>query len=364
MLVKDISLALEELAPLQYQEPYDNAGLIIGNLSNEVHGVLITIDITEDIIDESITLGCNMIVSHHPLIFSGIKKITGNSYIERCIEKAIKNGINIYSAHTNADSAWEGVNRKICEKLNLINCRTLSPAKGVLKKLVTFVPQTHIEQVREAIFNAGAGHIGNYENCSFNIEGEGTFKGNENTHPFVGKPEKLHVEKEIRLETIFPSHLQRAVIDAMLSSHPYEEIAYDIYSLENENKQLGIGMVGELKEATNEKSFLQELKKVFNIKVIRHTQLLGGKIKKVAVCGGSGSSLLRDAMKCRADIFISSDFKYHQFFDAENKIVIADIGHYESEQFTKELFYNLLIKKFPKFAVHFSNINTNPINYL
>jgi dinuclear metal center YbgI/SA1388 family protein len=364
MQVKDIATVFETFAPLQYQESYDNAGLCIGNPEMPINAVLLTIDITEAVIDEAIEKKCNLIISHHPLIFSGLKKITGNNYVERCVLKAIQSNIAIYSAHTNADSVWNGVNSIIADKLNLKDCKILSPQKGELRKLVTFVPEAQANQVREALFNAGAGSIGNYDSCSYNIKGEGTFKGNESSKPFVGEPGNLHVEPEIRIETIFPKHIQSKILSALNSKHPYEEPAYDIYPLENNFERIGMGMFGELENEMDELDFLKIIKTAFNAGCVRYTPLTGKKVKKVAICGGSGSSMLKDAIRSGADFFITADFKYHQFFDAEGKLVIADIGHYESEQFTKELFYNLLIKNFPTFAVHFSNIKTNPINYL
>lgn len=364
MLVKEITQFIEELAPLSFQETYDNAGLLVGNSSSEINGVLITLDITEAVIDEAIQKNLNMVIGHHPLIFSGLKKITGKNEIERCVIKAIKNDIAIYAAHTNLDSVHGGVNSKICEKLNLKNCKVLSPVSDHLKKLVTFVPLAEIDKVREAVFNAGSGNIGNYDSCSFNTKGTGSFRGNESTNPFVGEKGELHFEEEIRFETIFPKHIQGKVISALLNAHPYEEVAYDIYPLENKYEQAGIGMIGELETTTDEIAFLQQIKETFNCKVVKHTNLLNKPIKKVAVAGGSGSTYLRNAISAKADIFISGDFKYHQYFEAENKILIADIGHFESEQFTKELFSELLTKKFPKFAVHLSEVNTNPVNYL
>jgi dinuclear metal center YbgI/SA1388 family protein len=364
MQLKQITQYLESIAPLAFQESYDNAGLIIGNPEDEISGILITLDITEEILDEAIRKNLNLIVAHHPVIFSGIKKLNGRNYIERCVAKAIKNDIAIYAAHTNLDSVFGGVNSKICEKLNLQNCRILAPIPNFLKKLVTFVPTADAEKVRKALFDAGAGHIGNYDSCSFSMNGTGSFRGNDETNPYVGEKNQLHLEDETRIETIFPKHLQSRVIQALLGAHPYEEVAYDVYPLDNEYPQSGIGMIGELDSPMDELVFLSLLKKAFNCQVIRHTKILGKSVRKVAVCGGSGSSYLGNAIAQKADIFISGDFKYHQFFDAEDHLIIADIGHFESEQFTKEVFYELLTKKFPKFAVHLSEINTNPVNYL
>ena len=364
MLLKEVTQHIESIAPLAFQESYDNAGLIIGHPNDEISGILITLDVIEEILDEAIRKNLNLIIAHHPIIFSGIKKLNGKNYIERCIAKAIKNDIAIYAAHTNLDSVFGGVNSKICEKLELQNCRILAPTPSFLKKLVTFVPIADAAKVRNAILEAGAGHIGNYDSCSFNQNGNGTFRGNDKTNPYVGEKNQLHTEEETRIETIFPKHIQSKVIQALLQAHPYEEVAYDIYPLDNEYTQAGIGMIGELQEPIDELDFLQKVKDAFKCKVVKHTQLLGKPIRRVAVCGGSGSTYLNMAMAQKADIFISGDFKYHQFFDAENQIIVADIGHYESEQFTKEVFYELLTKKFPKFAVHLSDFNTNPVIYL
>jgi len=362
--IKNIINIIETYAPVSYQESYDNAGLTIGDANATVESVLVCIDITEAIVDEAIAKGAGLIISHHPLIFSSIKKITGSNYVERCIIKAIQHSIAIYSAHTNLDAVLNGVNAKIAEKIGLINLQCLQPLAGDLLKLVTYVPETHASNVQSKLFEAGAGNIGNYESCSFNVKGEGTFKGNENSNPFVGEKGKLHHEAEIMIETILPKHLENKVIDALIKAHPYEEVAYDIYQLENTNPQVGIGLVGELAEEVSESLFLERIKTIFNVKCLRHTALLSKSIKRIAVCGGSGSSFLKHAIRNNADVFISGDFKYHEFFNAENKIVIADIGHYESEFFTKELFYDILTKKNSNFAVHLTDINTNPIKYL
>ncbi len=361
--IKDITQFLENFAPLRLQESYDNAGLILGDVNAKIESVLVTLDVTEEVVDEAINNKSGLIVAHHPVVFSGLKKITGRNYVERTLLKAIKNDIAIYAAHTNLDSVSGGVNGKICEKLGLENCRVLQPVEGMLKKLVSFIPTNHAEKVREAVFAAGAGHIGNYDSCSYNVHGQGTFRGNDSTTPFVGEKGRHHYENEIRFETIFPAWLQGKVVSALLNAHPYEEVAYDIYALDNKFERAGMGMIGTLPKEISEKAFLKQLKATFQTGSIRHTALLGKKVKKVAVCGGAGSFLLDRAKAAGADVFVTGDFKYHQFFDAENKIVIADVGHFESEQFTKELFYELLTKNFPKFAVHLSEVNTNPVFY-
>lgn len=363
MKIREITQYIESAAPLALQESYDNAGLIAGNPEWEASAVLLTIDVTEAVIDEAINKNVNLIVAHHPIVFSGLKKITGKSYVERTIIKAIKNDIAIYAAHTNLDSASLGVNQKIAEKLGLINCQVLQPANGKLKKLVTFIPVEHAKKVQAAVFEAGAGQIGNYDSCGFTAEGAGSFRGNEASNPFVGLKGEIHTEKEIRFETIFPAWLQNRVIAVLLKSHPYEEVAYDIYTIDNTYNIIGAGITGTLSQPVSEIEFLEKLKAIFKTGVIKHTALLGKPVERVAVCGGAGSFLLNNAIASEAGFFVSADFKYHQFFDAENKIVIADVGHFESEQFTKELFYELLTKKFPKFAVHFTEVNTNPVFY-
>lgn len=364
MKVKDIISALEEFAHPQLQEDYDNTGLNVGNPNAEITGILLCIDITEEVIDEAIETNCNMIVSHHPLIFGKLKKITGNNYAEKCIIKAIKKDISIYCGHTSFDAVDKGVSYKICEKLGLQNLKILSPKKDFLKKISVYVPEKHTETVRLAMFEAGAGTIGEYNYCSFNVSGTGSFQAGEDTNPYVGKKGEIHYEPEIKTEMIFPAFLQTKIITAMLSAHPYEEVAYDIYSLDNSWEKAGLGMTGETTKPINEKDLLKILKENFNVENIRHSKLLNTKIDKIAVCGGSGASFINNAINSGAQVYISGDIKYHDYFLSENKILIIDIGHFESEQFTKEIFYDIIMKKKPTFAVRFSKINTNPIkNY-
>lgn len=364
MKIKEIIKYLEDYAPVSFQESYDNSGLITGNSEQEATSALITLDTTEAVVDEAIEKGANLIISHHPIIFSGLKKITGKTYVERTVIKAIKNNIAIYAAHTNLDNAPNGVNSTICEKLGLKNCKAVQALQGKLKKIITFVPEDYADKVRDALFTAGAGHIGNYDKCSYSSTGIGSFRPGENTNAFVGEKNVLHYENEVKIETVFYSYQQNAIIKSLIKSHPYEEPAFDIISLDNESSNAGAGMIGELENPEDELKFLEQLKVTFNAQRIRHTQILGKSITKVAVCGGSGSFLLKSAIAQNADIFISSDFKYHDFFEADNKILIADVGHFETEQFTKELFYSILKKKFNKFACFFSQTNTNPVKYL
>jgi len=364
MILKEIISVFEQAAPFALQESYDNSGLQTGNPGMEIHAALICLDVTGEVLDEAVRLKANLVISHHPIIFQGIKSLTGRNETERILIRAIKEEIAILSVHTNFDNIARGVSSKICRKLNLLNVRILDPMKSALVKLVFFVPESHAAAVREKIFDAGAGVIGKYDMCSFNTAGEGSFRASENADPFVGEKEKLHFEKEIRVETILPAAISENVVSALINSHPYEEVAYDLYPVLNKNPEAGMGAVGDLADEMDERVFLEMVKNKFNSGCVRHTRLLDRKIRKVAVCGGSGSFLLPKAIASGADVFVTGDFKYHQFFDAENRILIADIGHYESEQFTKELFYELLIKKYPKFALHLSKVNTNPINYL
>ena len=363
MKISTIIQALEVFAPPAYQESYDNSGLIIGNASNACTGVLCTLDSTEDVVEEAIAKGCNLIVAHHPIVFSGMKKITGKNYVERTVIAAIKNNIAIYAIHTNADNVIRGVNDKIANKLGLTNKRILVTKSNSLAKLITFIPLTHVEQVRNALFENGAGNIGNYSEASYSVEGTGTYKANEGANPFLGEMGIRHQEQERKLEVIFPIHIQGRLIAALNNAHPYEEVAYDIIPLANENQEVGSGLIGELETPIEEEVLLRKIKEVFQLEVIKHTPLLGKKISKVAVCGGSGSFLTKNAISAGADIFVTADVKYHEFFDADKKLIIADIGHWESEQFTTDLLIDILHLKFPTFAVLKSEVITNSVRY-
>ena len=364
MKLKELCSFLDSAIPLSYQEEYDNSGLQIGIPELDVNSALLTLDITEDVLDEAVTNSCDVIVSHHPLIFAPIKKISGGSMTERIVAKAIKNDISIYSAHTNLDSVQDGVSRKMAEKLGLVNVRVLAPLKKRLLKLVVFIPENYLDKVKDAVFEAGAGMTGNYDRCSFGTPGTGSFCPGEGANPFVGKKGKIHFEREVRFETILNTELKEKVVDALLKAHPYEEPAYDIYMLENCNTEAGLGCTGDLKETMDKKDFLDFIATVFSANGLRYSKYASSKISKVALCGGSGAYLLREAIASGADAFVTADIKYHAFFDAENRILLADIGHFESEKFSAEILYNLIIKKFPIFALRFSEINTNPINYL
>jgi dinuclear metal center YbgI/SA1388 family protein len=363
VLLKHIVSEIEQFAPPFFQEDYDNSGLQTGAPGMEITGVLITLDVTEEVIDEAIDHQANLIVSHHPVTLKGLKSLTGRNHPERILIKAIRHNMAIFSAHTNIDSVELGVSGMLAKKLGLTNIHILQPREGLLLKLVTFVPADHREQVRQAIFSAGAGVIGNYDKCSYNISGQGSFRAGDDSNPYTGEKGKIHYEQEERIETVVPVHLKSRVLKALFEAHPYEEVAYDLYPITNKWHQVGFGAIGDLPQPLSEANSLKAIKKITDAGCIKHTELRGRPIKKVAVCGGSGSFLLNSAIKAHADLFVSADFKYHQFQEADKKIIIADIGHYESEQFTKEVFFDLLTKKFPNFAIRLSNVSTNPIKY-
>lgn len=363
MILKELTTYLEQIAPLAWQESYDNSGLIVGNPSKPIQQALISLDCTEAVVEEAVLLGCDLIISHHPIVFKGLKRFNESNYVERVVMKAIKNDIAIYAIHTNLDNVHQGVNAKISEKLALINSKILAPKSSLLRQLIVYVPLSHSEEVRNALFRAGAGEIGNYKECSFTSPGIGTFTPIKGAIPFSGEIGKASSSEEIRLEVIYPKQLERGILSTMMKHHPYEEVAHQIIQIENQYQEVGSGMIGDLKAPMSELEFLAFVKEKLQVKLIRHTPLLNKAIQRVAVCGGSGSFLVQNAIQSGADVFISGDFKYHEFFDAEDRILINDIGHFESEQFTQELLLEIIQNKFPNFAVRLTEVNTNPINY-
>ncbi len=363
MKIKDIVAILETTAPLSLQEEYDNAGLITGQAGWDCTGVVVALDATEAVIEDAIARNANMVIAHHPIVFKGLKKINGYNYVEKALITAIKKDIAIYAIHTNLDNIIQGVNGRMADKLGLINRQILVPKKGILKKIQTYVPVSHIENVREALFNAGAGSIGAYSDCSFSSMGTGSFKGGEATKPFVGQPGKRHYEEEQKLEMIFEGWKERQIMEALYSSHPYEELAYDIITLDNRLQSIGAGIIAELPEAMDASAFFDLLKSAFGLKIIRHSPFLSKKLTKIAICGGSGSFLTSSAIAAGADIFVTADIKYHEFFDANGQLILADIGHYESEQYTQDLICDVLQQKFPTFAIQKTVVQTNPVQY-
>lgn len=361
--IKEILTELEKLAPLPYQEDYDNAGLLVGSPGTEVTGILFTLDITEEVVDEAIRKQCNLIVAHHPIIFKGLKKLNGKNYVERTVIKAIKNDIALYATHTNLDHVVGGVNWQIAKRLGLQNIQILAPKKQLLTKLAFFCPVENTQAVLDALFEAGAGEIGDYRHCSFRAEGQGTFLPGETANPVIGARGELETVQEHRVEVMLPSHLQAQVLRALKQAHPYEEVAYYLSALENENQEVGAGAIGELPEPLEASAFLAHLKQNMEVAVIKHTAPTGRPIRRVAVCGGAGSFLLKNAMAAHADAYVTADYKYHEFFDSEDQIIICDIGHYESEVFTKNLLHDYLSGKFSNFALCLSEISTNPVRY-
>ena len=364
MELRTITNYLEKHAPLGSQESYDNCGLLTGNPSSEVTGVLISLDCTEEIIDEAINCGANLVIAHHPVIFKGLKSLTGKNYVERTIIKALKNDVAIYAIHTNLDNYRFGVNEEIGRRLGLENLKILAPKQRELVKLIVFAPIEAADQVRNSLFSAGAGAIGNYEACSFNTTGEGTFTPTEDSTPTIGQHHQASNVREVKIEVICTTHQLNKVLQAMHHSHPYEEVAHDIIPLLNQNNYEGAGMIGDLPKPINTLSFLKHVKATFGCGAIKYTNIHKETIQKVAFCGGSGSFLVKNALQAKADSYITGDMKYHEFFDAENRIIIADIGHFESEQYTPNLIHGILKKKFINFAFYLSKVNTNPINYI
>ena len=361
--IQDILSFLDQIAPPAYQESYDNATLICGDRNWPLTGVICTLDCTEAVVEEAIQLGANLIVAHHPIVFKGLKSITGKTYVERTLIKAIQANVAIFAIHTNLDHVSGGVNKRIADRLGLEKTRILQPKKQLLSNLVFFVPTAYKEQVLAAVFQAGAGKIGEYKDCSFSTEGLGRFTPSENANPTLGQAGLPHEEPELRIEVVLPSHLSGKVLNALKAAHPYEEVAYYLSNLENENQEVGAGMVGTLPESLFEEEFLDYLKERMNLRIVKHSPLRGKQIQKVALCGGAGIFLLGDAKKAGADVFVTSDIKYHDYFDAEGTLVLCDIGHYESEIFTKDLLADILSQNFPNIALYLSKIVTNPTSY-
>ena len=363
MQISEIINFLETIAPPSLQESYDNAGLLTGMPEWECSGALVSLDITDEIIEEAIKLKCNLLIAHHPLIFKGLKRLNGKDQVSRNIIRAIKNDLAIYAIHTNLDNVQQGVNGRIAEILGLRDYEVLLPQSGRLKKLVCFVPVAQVEEVRQALFMAGAGQIGRYSGCSFSTGGTGTFTAGQGANPYVGEPGQSHMEKESRLEVIFPEYIENQILKSMKEAHPYDEVAYDILTLDNEHSGIGSGMTGLLPKAVEESTFLDQVKEAFRIPVIRHSMFTGRLVNRVSLCGGAGSFLISRAIAAKSDVFLTADLKYHDFFEADGKILLADIGHFESEQFTSDLVYSILKEKFPTFAVLKTGVITNPVNY-
>ena len=360
--IGEIIDVLEQWAPPAFQESYDNSGLLVGQRHWETSGVLVALDCVEAVVDEAIEKGIHLVVAHHPIVFSGLKRFNGKSYIERVVMKAIKHDVALYAIHTNLDNVEWGVNARIMKHLGIERFKVLQPMKGALHKFQVYVPRSHSEQVREAVFAAGGGAISKYDECSFTTEGVGTFRGNDQSNPVIGVAGTREAVDEVKIEFIVAGYAQRAVEQAARKAHLYEEMAYEWIPLENEATVYGAGAIGDMDADVDFQDFLAFVKAQFQT-TVRYTSPKQSRVKRVAVCGGSGSFLLSAAKAAGADVFITADFKYHQFFDAEDAVPSLDVGHFESEQFTIDLLADFIGEKFPKFAVLKTGVNTNPIQY-
>lgn len=363
MKIQEVITFLEKKAHPSLQEKYDNCGLLTGDHSRECSGILCSLDATEEVILDAVAKKCNLVVAHHPIIFGGLKKLNGSNYVERSVIAAIKNDIAIYAIHTSLDNIASGVNGRIAGVLGLKDTRILLSKDEILRKLFVFVPKDHADAVRNAVFTAGGGHISNYSECSFNSEGEGTFKAGAGANPFVGKTGKRHTEREIRIEIIYPAFAEREIIESMKKNHPYEEVAFDIVPLANPHPGIGSGLLGSLPKPLPGKEFLDKIRSVFGVPMVRHTRLPNKPVEQVAICGGAGSFLISKALSAGADAFVTADIKYHEFFDGNDNLLLCDVGHYESERFTIDLIQEELQQKFPTFAVLKTGVITNPVNY-
>lgn len=364
MKIKEILSVLEEMAPLAYAEDFDNVGLLVGDQNANATGVLVCHDALENVIDEAIEKKCNLVVCFHPILFSGLKKITGKNYVERAVLKAIKNDIAIYAVHTALDNHQNGVNKIFCDALGLVRPKILIPKQNFIRKLITYTIPENVEKLRNALFDAGAGKIGNYEDCSFNSKGIGTYLGTENSNPVIGSRFEFVEGEEIKIEVTFEKYLESKILKALFKNHVYEEIAYEVYDLQNQHQNIGLGMIAEFEKPMEEKDFLLMVKEKMKADGIRHSAFTGKKIQKVAVLGGAGSFAIKNAIQAGADAYLTSDLKYHQFYEAENQLLLADIGHFESERYTKNYIVEYLMKKMPNFAFILSEENTNPVKYL
>ncbi|HEX2535576.1 MAG TPA: Nif3-like dinuclear metal center hexameric protein [Chitinophagaceae bacterium] len=363
MKIREIIQVLEHYAAPELQEDWDNSGLLTGQAGEDCSGVLCALDMTPEVVAEAAAAGCNLVVAHHPVIFKGLRRLNGNNHVERTVIEAVRRGVALYAIHTNLDNIVLGVNDTIARKLGLEETKILQPKNRVLHRLITFAPHDQAETVRQALFDAGAGHIGNYSECSFNSKGTGTFRAGAGADPYVGKVGERHAEEETKIEIVYPAYMQTQIVQALEAAHPYEEVAYDVFQMENVHFGIGAGLIGSLPEPVDEEEMLRRIRDAFGAPVVRHTALHGRPVQRVAVCGGAGAFLIGAARRAGADLYLTADVKYHEFFEAEGTLLLADIGHYESEQFAVDLVRDLLLQKFPTFAVLKTGVDTNPVHY-
>ncbi|MFN7279524.1 MAG: Nif3-like dinuclear metal center hexameric protein [bacterium] len=363
MTIGEIINMLETVAPPSLQESWDNSGLLTGRSTTDCSGVLLALDVTDAVLSEAVSRGCNLVVAHHPMIFRGLKRIDEDEPTGRLTAFAIRHDLAVYAMHTNLDNIIGGVNGVLADRFGLTDRRVLQPMNGQLMKLVCMIPEGHLEAVSRAVFEAGAGRIGDYEDCGFTTSGIGTFTPMSGANPFIGAEGRPETVREHRFEVILPAWRQRPVLAAMRSAHPYEEVAFDLVKLENEWSGVGSGIIGRLPAPMTEAAFLEHVKAVTGLPVLRHSRLTGRPIQTLALCGGAGAFLIRRAVGVRADAYLTGDLKYHDFFEPDGRLLLADIGHYESEHSAVDLLYNILTKKNHTFAVLKSETDTNPVNY-
>ncbi|MGM0602343.1 MAG: Nif3-like dinuclear metal center hexameric protein [Bacillota bacterium] len=367
---QEIISLMGEIAPVKLAEEWDNVGLQIGDLSNEVNKVLLALDLNTEVIDEAVDNNCNMIITHHPVIFNGINSVSSESAVGDMIIRLIKNDIIVFSAHTNLDIVEEGLNDFICRKLGIEDFQPLDVTQiGNYYKFVVFVPENHIENIKSAVFKNGGGKLGNYSHSGFVSKGKGSFKPLKGSEPYIGSTEKIEEVDEIRLETIVAEDKLDKVLKAVLKAHPYEEAAYDIYEIKRTSNVDGIGRIGYLTDTMLLGDYINTVKEKLNLPYLKFVGKKDKKIKKVAVCNGSGADFIKKAGYKGADLYLTGDIKYHEAQHAEElDLALIDIGHYESEIWVKELLYDKLTslaekrnKKDVEFII--SAVNTNPWNY-
>jgi len=364
MTIKQVTQFLEQKFPLYLQEDFDNCGVQCGDVRQEITGAMVCFEMSEQVIDEAIAEGCNLVISHHPLILKrGITKILPTDRVGAMICKALAHNMVLYSMHTNIDSGVGGGNDVFAEKLNLQNVKVLEPHKGLYRKLVVFVPKENAEALKSALFEIGCGVQGNYDSCGYTVHGQGQFRPLKGANPHIGEENQLeHVEEE-RIEMIYPTGLQRTVVQAIYEHHPYEEPAFDLLPLENESRTIGLGRIGELPKVMPVSEFLECLKDKLGFEHCRYAGDTTKMIHKVAVCGGGGSSFIDLAIASGADAYVSGDFKYHDFFKSHSGTLLVDIGHYEGEYFIKNIIHQQIKENFTNFAALISKMEKVEVKY-
>ena len=331
MTVRGIQEIMEAWAPLDIAWERDNPGLQAGDTGRRVRGILVALDVTEPVVKEAKGAGANLIVSHHPLLFRPLRSLTTRSGTERTLTALARGGIALYSAHTNLDFTRGGTSFALAEALGLATEGFLTSSFRTESKIVTFVPPSHADSVAAAMAGAGAGVIGAYDGCSFRTEGTGTFRGGKGTHPAVGKAGVPEHAREIRLEMVAPRRAVHTVVDALKGAHPYEEVAFDVYPLDNTSGAYGMGALGTLPRAVPLADFLGRVRRALRTRSLRWSGDPRSRVRRVAVCGGSGSELLPQAIAAGADAFVTADVRYHTFQEAGTEITLVDAGHFETE---------------------------------